>query len=47
MLNQESIEEFRQIYFQVFGLEIDTQTALELANRLVRLLKTVYYPNLH
>ncbi|MEO8581789.1 MAG: hypothetical protein ABI425_04440 [Patescibacteria group bacterium] len=45
MLSRASVAKFQQIYFQEYGINIDEQTAYELANNLANLYRSVYLPD--
>jgi len=45
MLSRASVAKFQHIYFQEYGIELDEQTAYELANNLVNLYRSVYLPD--
>lgn len=44
MLSQQALNEFKEIYKSEFGEEIDDKTALDLATRLLNLMKVIYRP---
>jgi uncharacterized membrane protein len=41
MLPPEAIAEYKKLYFQKFGIELDDETATDLANKLVQLYRVV------
>ncbi len=43
-LNQEDVDEFKEIYKEEFGKEISNQRALELAQNLLNLFRAIYKP---
>lgn len=45
MVSRASVAKFQQIYFQEYGINLDEQTAYELANNLVNLYRIVYLPD--
>ncbi len=45
MVSRASVAKFQQIYFQEYGINLDEQTAYELANNLVNLYRSVYLPD--
>ena len=44
MLSQEAIDEFKQIYQEVYGVDLDNKSALEKAIKLLTLFKAIYRP---
>jgi hypothetical protein len=44
MLDRSDIDQFKQIYQQEFGVDLDDQTALKLATNLLSLVKAVSQP---
>lgn len=42
MINQEAIKEFKELYFQEYGVVLTDEQALDYGIRLVRLVKAVY-----
>lgn len=45
MASRTSVMKFQQIYFKEYGIQLDEQTAYELANNLVNLYRSVYLPD--
>lgn len=45
-LDNEAIEEFKNIYTRLYGQEITNQEAIELGTSLIRFVKAVYGSNL-
>ena len=43
-ISEESIEEFKKIYKEEFGMDIDDREALERGLALIRLIRAVYDP---
>ena len=44
MLSKESIQEFKKIFKEEFGQELDDQTAFNLARNTLNLFKVIYRP---
>lgn len=44
MVSTQALNEFKQIYKEEYGIELDNQTALEKAERLLMLMRAVYRP---
>ena len=44
MLSQKALDEFKEIYKGEFGKELSNEKALELATRLITLMKVIYRP---
>ncbi len=44
MVSTQALNEFKQIYKEEYGIELDSQTALEKAERLLMLMRAVYRP---
>lgn len=44
MLTSEAIEEFKQLWKQEYGREIDDEKAGEIANKLLVMMKAIYKP---
>lgn len=44
MLNRKDIDEFKEIYQQEFGIEIDDPTALKLGANLLTLIRAIHQP---
>ena len=45
MLSRTSVAKFQQIYFLEYGINLDEQTAYELASNLANLYRSVYLPD--
>jgi len=45
-LDDEAIEEFKNIYIRLYGQEISDQEAIELGTSLIRFVKAVYVDDL-
>ena len=41
MLPPEAITEYKKLYFKMYGIELDDETATDLANKLVQLYRVV------
>jgi hypothetical protein len=44
MVSTQALNEFKQIYKEEYGVELDNQTALDKAERLLMLMSAVYRP---
>lgn len=44
MVSTQALNEFKQIYKEEYGIELDNQTALDKAERLLMLMRAVYRP---
>jgi hypothetical protein len=44
MVSTQALNEFKQIYKEEYGIELDNQTAMEKAERLLMLMRAVYRP---
>jgi hypothetical protein len=44
MLNNEAIEEFKKIYQEEYGIELDDQTARLKAEKLITIMNAIYRP---
>ncbi len=44
MLSQKALDEFKEIYKSEFGEELSNEKTLELATRLMTLMKVIYRP---
>ncbi len=44
MVTQEALEEFKRLYKQEYGIELDDRAALYKAQKLLVLIKAVYKP---
>lgn len=44
MLPQKAIQEFKQLYFEETGINLDDQLALEYATQLINLFKVIIQP---
>lgn len=43
-VSSEALEEFKQLYKTEYGVELDNQTAMEKAGKLLMLMRVVYRP---
>lgn len=45
-LDEKEIEEFKELYFKEYGIQLTNQQAFEYGSRLIRLVRAVYGNNL-
>ena len=46
MIDQKAIAEFKELYFQEYGIKLTDQEAMERGSRLINMIKAVYGHNL-
>ncbi|TSC88009.1 MAG: hypothetical protein G01um10147_240 [Microgenomates group bacterium Gr01-1014_7] len=46
MISAEAVEEFKRLYFREHGMKLTNEQAVDMGNKLIRLVKVVFGPNL-
>lgn len=46
MINSEAVKEFKELYFQEYGVKLTNEQVIDMGTKLIRLIKAVYGPNL-
>lgn len=46
MLNTKAVNEFKNLYFQEYGIQLTNEQAIDMGTKLIRLVKVVYGSNL-